>query len=347
MKIVHIDTGKDFRGGQRQVLILHKGLLKNSIDSFLICNLNGKLFKKFDKNIIPIKFSNNFYIKELNEKIKQLNPDIVHCHDSKSLNYFIFKKKSFKLIETRRVSYPIGKLSLKFKYSKCDFHVSVSEEIEKYLRKFFKNVITIHSCIEFERFNKEFENPLKGNFEKNILFVGAFSKQKGLEILLKAFFILTREFKNIGLHIVGSGKLKNKIQNIINYFKIDNQVILYGFRDDVEKFYKYCDIIVVPSVDGEGSSGVIKEALISGKITVASDLNENKILISHGENGFLFENKNYEKLYGILRKIIVGKLKLDKIKIKESVEKYRCEFMVDKYINLYKSLLNGKTFKKI
>ncbi len=344
MKIVHIDTGKDFRGGQRQVLILHKGLLKKGIDSFLICNFNGKLHKKFDQNIIPIKFSNNFYIKELNEKIKKLHPDIVHCHDSKSLNYFIFKKKFFKLIETRRVSYPIGKLSLKFKYSKCDYHVAVSEEIEKYLKKFFKNVTTIHSCIEFDRFNKNFENPFKKNFEKNILFVGAFSKQKGLEVLLKAFFILTREFKNIGLHIVGSGKLENKIKEIIDYFKINNQVILYGFRDDVEKFYKFCDIVVVPSIDGEGSSGVIKEALISGKITVASDLNENKILINNEENGFLFENKNYEKLYGTLRKIIVGKLKLDESKIKESVEKYKCEIMVDKYIKLYMSLLNGRTF---
>ncbi len=341
MKIAHIDTGKDWRGGQRQVLILHKRLLKKNIDSYLLCNSKGKLIKKFSENVIPINFNNNFFSIDLYKKIKELNPDIVHCHDSKSLNYFIFFNKNFKLLETRRVSYPIGFLSIKFKYSKCDYHIAVSEEIEKYLKKFFKNVITIHSSIEFERFEKEFNNPLRGNFEKNILFVGSFTKQKGLEVLLKAFFILTKEFNNIALHIVGSGKLEKKIKEIVNFFKINKQVFFYGFRDDIEKFYKYADIVVVPSIDGEGSSGVIKESLISGKITVVSDLNENKILIKDGVNGFLFENKNYEKLYGVLRKIIIGKFKLNTYDIKKSVEKYSADIMVEKYINLYKEILNG------
>jgi len=202
MRILHIDTGKDFRGGQRQVLILHKGLLQRGYESFLLCNSKGKLIEKSAQNLIPITFNNNFFLKDLKRKIKDLNPDIVHCHDDKSLNYFIFRKgDSYRLIETRRVSYPIKRLSILFKYSKCDFHIAVNEEIENYLKKFFKNVTTIHSCIEFGRFNKNFENPLKENFEKNILFVGSFVKQKGLDVLIKAFFILTREFKNVGLHI--------------------------------------------------------------------------------------------------------------------------------------------------
>ncbi len=341
MKIIHIDTGKSWRGGQRQALILHKGLLEKNVESYLICNKNGELIKKFDKEIYGVKFKNNFFCKELFLFISKIKPDIVHCHDSKALNFFLFKRKEFKLIETRRVSYPISYFSIKFKYSKCDYHVAVSEEIEKYLRQYFKNVSTIHSCIEFERFNRKFENPLKGNFERNILFVGSFTKQKGIEILLKAFFLLTKEFNNIGLHVVGSGKLEKRVKEIINFFKINKNVVLYGFQDNVEKFYKYSDIVVVPSIDGEGSSGVIKEALISGKITVASDLKENKVLIKNGENGFLFENRNYEKLYGILRKILVGKLKLDKKKIIDSVKGYDSKIMIEKYYNLYKGLLNG------
>ncbi len=339
MKIVHIDTGKEWRGGQRQVLILHKGLLKNGIESFLICNSNGELVKKFSENVKSVEFKNNFFSKELFLHLKSINPDIVHCHDSKSLNFFIFAKKKFKLIETRRVSYKIGRLSIMFKYSKCDYHVAVSEEIEKYLRNFFKNVTTIHSCIEFDRFNKNFNNPLKGNYDKNILFVGSFSRQKGLEVLLKAFFILSREFKDIGLHIVGTGKLEKRINEIIDFFKIREQVFLYGFQDEVEKFYKFSDIVVVPSIDGEGSSGVIKEALISGKIVITSDLHENRILIKHGENGFLFENKNYERLYGVLRKVLTNRLKLDRNKIIESVKKYDCKIMVEKYIELYRKIL--------
>jgi len=343
MRIIHIDTGREFRGGQRQVFILHSGLIEKNIDSYLICNSQGVLFRKGKennvKNVIGCEFNNNFFCKALFKKLSLLKPDIVHCHDSKSLNYFIFKKKSFKLIETRRVSYPIKFFSRMFKYSKCDYHVAVSETIEEYLRRFFKNVITIHSCIEPERFKKVFEeNPLRGNFEKNILFVGALTKQKGADILIKAFYILSREFPNIGLHIVGSGKDIKKINFIIDYLKIKNRVFLYGYQDEIEKFYQFSDIVVIPSVDGEGSSGVIKEALASGKITVVSNLEENKILIRDGENGFIFENRNFERLYGVLRKIILGKLKLSKESIINSIKDFYCEKMIENYLKLYNRL---------
>ena len=212
MRVIHIDTGKEFRGGQRQVLILHKGLLTSGVESYLLCRKKSNLYQRAKderiENVIGFEPNNFYYSNSLNKNLKNLKPEIVHCHDSKSLNYFIFKRKSFKLIETRRVSYPISSFSIKYKYSKCDWHVAVSEEIENYLRKFFKNVTTIHSGIELERFKKDFnENPLKGNFEKNILFVGALTKQKGVEVLIKAFYILSKEFQNSALHIVGDGKL--------------------------------------------------------------------------------------------------------------------------------------------
>jgi len=45
LKILHIDLGKEFRGGQRQASILHLGLLDNKIESFFIANkLNSAKF---------------------------------------------------------------------------------------------------------------------------------------------------------------------------------------------------------------------------------------------------------------------------------------------------------------
>jgi hypothetical protein len=41
MKILHIDCGLDYRGGQKQAKILHFGLLQNGIESYFLFNKKG------------------------------------------------------------------------------------------------------------------------------------------------------------------------------------------------------------------------------------------------------------------------------------------------------------------
>jgi glycosyltransferase involved in cell wall biosynthesis len=45
-----------------------------------------------------------------------------------------------------------------------------------------------------------------------------------------------------------------------------------GFRRDVPSLIDLCAVIAAPSLDGEGSNAVIKEAMVLGTPVVASDL---------------------------------------------------------------------------
>ncbi|KAA0258992.1 glycosyltransferase family 4 protein [Deferribacter autotrophicus] len=344
MKILHIDTGKEWRGGQRQVFILHKNLLKNNIDSFLVCNENGILYSKAKdelQNVISLPgniFQGIFNLKKI---LRKINPDILHFHDGKSLNFIEFMPASMKKIETRRVSYPISFFSRKVKYSLCDYHVAVSEEIAEYLRQFFKNVFVINSCIEIDRFVlKKPKNPFKKRFNKNILFVGSFSKQKGIEVLLEAFKSVVEQIGDVGLHLVGGGSLEKDLWKMVDDLGIVDNVLFYGFQKEVEQFYFFADLVVVPSVDGEGSSGVIKEALASGKTVIASNLDANKEIIKDNYNGILFENKNKSDLSNKIKLVLNHKIVLDKNKILETAKQFSCEKMTYKYIKIYDEILN-------
>jgi glycosyltransferase involved in cell wall biosynthesis len=345
MKILHIDTGKEWRGGQRQVSILHKLLLENNIDSNLICYGEGELYKKVktsSKNIFKLTRKKSEDIHILKNLIIRLNPDIVHFHDSRSLKYINKIPKNIKKIETRRVSYEISTYSRIFKYSKCDHHVAVSNDIANYLKKYFSNVSVIHSCIELERFNsnKDTKIPFSKKFGINLLFVGSFSKQKGIDILIEAMDKLLSEFSDIGLHIVGDGKLKEQISNLVTEKKISDNVIFYGFRTDVEPFYSYSDISIIPSIDGEGSSGVIKESMASKNIVIASNLNANKELILNGIDGVLFKNGDSIDLYEKIKLVLENKIQLNPDAIDKKIIEFSCDNKVKKYINLYKQLLN-------
>ena len=50
MRVLHIDTGLEWRGGQRQALTLHKGLLRHDIKSLFVSNQDGELYQICKKN---------------------------------------------------------------------------------------------------------------------------------------------------------------------------------------------------------------------------------------------------------------------------------------------------------
>jgi len=54
MKVLHIDTGWTWRGGQQQVFLLHRELLKNGVDSRLIARSDGELIVRCRKENLPV-----------------------------------------------------------------------------------------------------------------------------------------------------------------------------------------------------------------------------------------------------------------------------------------------------
>jgi len=345
IKVLHIDTGKDWRGGQRQVLTLHKELLHRNINSYLLCNKEGLLYQvalnSGIENIFALDLSRSlfgFLNSQINSNIKILEPNIVHCHESKSVS-LVKKDKKYSIFHTRRVSYPIKNLSIFFKYSKVDTHIAVNEKIKKYMSNYFKRVIFIPSCIELFRFKQEAFQEVFKKEHINILYVGAFTEQKGLEILINALPGVVKKYPNIRLHLVGEGPLFQKIKELaINNNLIEN-VIFYGRRNDIEEFYLSSDYVVFPSINGEGSSGVIKESLAAGKTIIASNLEDNQGLIEDKVTGFFFENGSHESLSTILLKLLDQKVKLNSEILINSVLKYNCKETVSLHIESYKKVI--------
>jgi glycosyltransferase involved in cell wall biosynthesis len=219
-------------------------------------------------------------------------------------------------------------------------HICVSEDIIKYMEQYFKNTVTIHSCVDLNRFSSlSNSNILKNRKKLNVLYVGAFTNQKGVDVLIKAFSKIDLQHHDVALHLVGDGLLFNKMKQLIDSLNIEKYVNLYGARKDVEKFYLASDLIVCPSVSGEGSSGVIKEGMAAGKIVVASNLDANKELIDDKKSGLLFENSNSKELSTILLKIINNEINIPEKSIKDKIKQFECKHTINQHINIYKNII--------
>jgi len=350
MRVLHIDTGLEWRGGQRQALTLHKGLVDKNIKSLFVCNNSGEVYNLCKKNnelsFAGFKFEGELSRKtkkEIQKIVDEFKPTIIHCHDSHSAKLGSRFHKSCTIFHTRRVSYPIKLLSRYFKYKNIDAHVCVSEDIRSYMKQYFSNTFTIHSCVDIKRFDVVVN---EDNFDKdgniNIVYVGAFSHQKGVDVLIKAFSNLAKNYNDLVLHLIGGGELLQSMKNLAKSLEVDHNIVFYGARKDVENFYLNSDYVICPSISGEGSSGVIKEGMAAGKIVITSDLTANKELIDDGINGVMFKTGDNNALATVLNKVINKEIIIDSQKIKDKVSLFDCSNTIEQYIALYKKISSNK-----
>ncbi len=350
MKVLHIDTGLEWRGGQRQALTLHKGLLGHNIESLFLGNQAGELHQlcknNHEEKYAGFTFNGELSLAthhEIQKIVKEFKPTIIHCHDSHSAKLGSRFHKSCTIFHTRRVSYPIKFLSRYFKYKNIDAHVCVSEDIRSYMKQYFSNTFTIHSCVDIERFDRVVDKTIfDKNGDINIVYVGAFSNQKGVDVLIKAFSNLAKKYNNAVLHLIGDGELLQPMKNLAKSLEIDRNIVFYGARKDVEDFYLNSDYVVCPSISGEGSSGVIKEGMAAGKIVITSNLTANKELIDNGVNGVMFKNGDSNALTMTLNKVINKEIVIDCQQIKDKVSLFDCSNTIEQYIALYKKISSSK-----
>lgn len=137
------------------------------------------------------------------------------------------------------------------------------------------------------------------------LFVGQFVQRKGVDILLQAVLkIQKKSKKKINVLLVGYGTELEEYQNFIRKNNLGDVFrILKAFGDDLYECYAVADVFVLPSRE-ETWGLVINEALASGlPVILSSKVGSGPDTITHGKNGYIFQNENYTQLSGYMTKL--------------------------------------------
>lgn len=187
-------------------------------------------------------------------------------------------------------------LIFKIFYKNIPF-ITVSESTKKDLIKWgiSKNQITIiHNGFNF--INVSGVNKEK---EKTILFLGALSKDKGIEGALKAFALIEKQEKKWQLWVIGKSdnKYLKKIKLQCKTLNIDKKVKFWGFVSENKKFELLLKVHVVinPSIR-EGWGLVVIEAASVGVPTVAFNVPGLRDSIVDDRTGIICTNNTIEDL---------------------------------------------------
>lgn len=306
MDVLLLDLGLELRGGQRQVYYLARALARspewqNDFSPLVICPKGSALAKLLAEEELPFLAlpgrspANPLMLFVLERALRRYMTDgvpIIHTHDANAATVGAFFKSihgnNVKLVHSRRVSYPLRSGIRLRKYLRADAVVGVSAEISKGMEKaglFAEKIHTVHSGIDPDRYLPKKERN-DGRFV--FLSVGAFTPQKGYSVLIQAMSVL-REMEDLPpweVRIVGDGPLFQSIFEEAQTLDVHPRLALLG-KQDSRMILPSCDALIVPSMDGEGSSGAIKEGWVTGVPVICSSLPSNMELVEDKSNGLV------------------------------------------------------------
>ena len=366
-QILHIDTGKAWRGGQKQAVSLFEGLLKRGIKTTFVCKPSSALKHYFVRKSLPFfeaRLSSEldvFSALKIARLCRKKGFNILHLHTSHALSLGLLAKlfcPQLKLIAVRRVDFPIrNNVFSKIKYStqKLDRIVTISGGIRSVLLSCgidAKKIELIHSGIDLQRFkdskiDEEFKNKYNPKNKNVIGTVAAFADHKDYPNLLKAAKIVLGKRKDVIFIALGSGRQEEKIYTIHKALNLKNGFIFMGFKENVGSFLKLFDIFVLSSKQ-EGLGTSILDAQTVGLPVVATNVGGIPEAVASGENGLLVPSGDPQKLAEAILKMVEDRslrVRLGK-NGKKSVKRFSIKTTIEKNIALYYSLSNSKTAKQ-
>ena len=299
-------------------------------------------------------------------------PDIIHTIGLRSFQSIIAWRASKKLKIPLVVSDQGGLTTHPF-LTESGLFLKILYKIQnKFIKQIIHDTAAISAANEYEKdifleFNKKTRIEIirngvnlktlvsKENFKskykiksKYILFVGRFSKSKGIETLIHAFNIIKNEnkFSNICLVIMGVDfGYEKSMDELIKKNNLSEKIIVIKnpLREDVISAYGESEFLILPS-QWELSPLVPLESFAFKKPVISTRSHGIPFTVKDNENGILVEPENQEQL----AKAIMNLLLDDKLRIRLGLSGYNfvheeCNsiLMAKNSLKLYEELLKN------
>jgi glycosyltransferase involved in cell wall biosynthesis len=140
--------------------------------------------------------------------------------------------------------------------------------------------------------------------------VALFRPRKGLEVLLEALSILRQQGITVHLRAVGtfeSSKYEAEIAARVRQLHLQDQVAWTGFTREVGDELRKMDLLVLPSLFGEGLPMVVLEAMAVGVPVVASRVPGVPEAVRHGQEGVLVSPNDPADLARAIADVVGGR----------------------------------------
>jgi N-acetyl-alpha-D-glucosaminyl L-malate synthase BshA len=174
--------------------------------------------------------------------------------------------------------------------------------------------------------------------EMSILFVGSLVKQKGVDVLIKAFRTVKERIPEAKLIIVGEGREREALAELCTQLRL-RDVYFAGSRSELSSYYSRSRVLALPS-RAEGFGLVALEAMAHGLPVVATKVGGIPEVVTHGETGILVECGNANALAEALIRVMSDEALWQRLatRAKERASEFSWEKTANEYAKVYAEL---------
>ena len=342
-------------GGVEKNIILISNFLINYIKNITLITFDKKFSKLFDKRIkiiypekkkkIYSKYSKYYYcLKILIKEVIKKKKSLIFSFQANIYCLILSKIFNFKII-VRSNSSPTGwnknfikNFIFKIFLKKANAIIVNSHDFKNELdKKFNTNAKVIYNPLNKNDIIKKSREFFDFNFFKSkkylrIINIARFTDQKDQSTIIKAFNEINKKI-SCKLLLLGYGKNKNLIINLIKKYKLNKNIKVIPYQKNPYKYLRMSDLFVLSSLY-EGLPNVLLEALTLKKFIISSNCPTGpREILKNGKYGLLFKPGDYKdlakKIYHfqkykkkLKKKILFGFKSLNRFDYESNSKKY-------------------------
>lgn len=333
------------KGYEIHVISLNEG----EIPGVKVHSLGVKVENRGDKVFGKLNYF--LYGNKVKKLVQEIKPDILHAHYATSYGFlgsccnihpYIISVWGSDVYEFPRKN-NICKKFVERNLSKADLVLSTSKVMAEETRKYTDKPMDITPF----GVNTDIFKPFEDKYipKKNIVIgtVKTLEANYGIELLVRAFSIVSKKFDNITLEIAGNGSQRKSLEELCDELGITPKVKFLGFINQnqvVEAFNRF-DIAVFPSLN-ESFGVAAVEAQACGTATIVSDVGGLPEATSPNKSSLVVSSMNIEELASALEKLIVDedlRISMGKFGRKFVVDNYDVKDNFNKVDSIYKTIL--------
>lgn len=312
MRILHVDTATEWRGGQNQIVLTALGQSARDHHVTIFANVAGELASRARSaglNVYSAPVGHGDFAPKtwmsLRRAVAILQPDVIHVHESHGLLASRFAARALfhrpALIASRRVDFRVHRLAL-WKYSGYDAVLAVSRGVRDVLIDCGMPSSLVHVVHEGVPARDKAQGGIEAlrqiGVPEGALVLGNVAQlvdHKDHATFIRAMPRVTEKYPNAKAVICGTGPLHDELSRLAESLGAENDVIFAGFRHDLDALIPEFDVFVLSSrLEGLGTS--LLDAMSFSRPIVATAAGGIVDAVEHGTTGWLVPPRDPDQL---------------------------------------------------
>ena len=344
--------------------MLAEGFSKRGYDVIFVANKEGRVkpwdeviylnandftrpfkLKKIIEDLRPIAVFSNMFTQNVSLSLSRL---LVEEKVKRSTKFIgISRNGSSRIRRGQWYKLPY-RLLIKKIYENLDWLVAVSSVVKKDIMETFfvkeEKIRVIHNPFDLEMIRKKADQPIEDSLSyifsnyRVLINTSRFSKQKRLDLLIRAFRKIRERVSDVKLMLVGEGEEEDFLKNLARSLGLERDVIFLPFTDNPFKYMKRSYLFVLTSRD-EGFPRAPTESLACGTPVVAyyNEYSGVVDVVDDGKNGFLVPFANEDELVRRISYLLENPPLREEFS-REGVKKAQ-EFALERILSKYEELI--------